>query len=1125
MPLVKQQVPPDTLGQSRRFFSFILDETGACVYANELFQAQTGKICTGSAGHSFFADQQAFQRVFHACLKGEIKLAELSLITTENKTIPVQWEFLPCSYGEKKLNCVQAVGYAASQEKERDSKTVSELKIYDENLEGIWVFEMEKPITISAPPDEILEHFKNHSYMSECNDALAAMYGFEDVRRLVGARLTQLIDFSDQSRVNNLLRFIKNGLRSTLVETREFNRYGDTRYFLNNMEGIIENGIVRRVRGIQVDITPLRQAEENMRQLAMLVENVSDIILSQDTDRNIVSWNKAAEKALGWTAQEMMGKQAGQVLKYEFTNCTYEEFIDTLRQKGEWQGEVAVTNRWGNKMTLLNSVSRIFCKNGRLRGYVTVGKDITEKKQAEQRLLNSEVFYRNMISESLDGILLTDEKGIVQFVSPSVTRILGYTPDDLMQRQMFTYVHAEDEELAIKSFANEINYVPETAHINIRLKHKQGHYVWCLVRGHNMLSNPFVKKVIIYFADNTLHLKAEEDLAASVRQLQRQAIILNSVSDVILTTGFDRVISSWNKVAENITGISENDAVGHFLGEVLKIDAYPYTMEQVVDLVIKNGIWHGEISITGSDREKKYLLQTFSLLYDNRNEAIGLLGVGKDITERKAVEKQILQSELFYRSLTANSLDGILLTDEQGKIRYCGASAPAVSGYREEDLLGKQIFDFIHPDDIPLSRKAFLDEVRGMKTLKLLVIRLRHASRGWVWCKVRGHNLLHDSVLHSLVIYFSDDTVRKEMEDHLKESESRFRNLIQNISLGIIMQNEKSEVLLFNRAALTMLGLTEEQIKGRTLYDHEWNMIQEDGTPLQREELPSTMAMRLKKPVRDVIAGILRPGFTEPLWLLLNAEPTMDEHNEVLHVICTFADVTEQRKLAQQLLEQEVTRQKLITQATIDGQEKERQEIGKELHDNINQHLTTARLYLEVASEKSEGELREMIRLAHKNLTDIVDEIRRLSQSLVPSTLGDLGLTESIQDLCDGLARTHSYEVRFQHRQFDESAIPANIKLMVFRIIQEQISNIIRHAQAGAITICLQSDAENLVFSVADNGKGFDPLTTKKGLGLSNISNRASLFGGKVSIHAAPGKGCTITVSVPVSQFGSPSNY
>jgi len=205
-----------------------------------------------------------------------------------------------------------------------------------------------------------------------------------------------------------------------------------------------------------------------------------------------------------------------------------------------------------------------------------------------------------------------------------------------------------------------------------------------------------------------------------------------------------------------------------------------------------------------------------------------------------------------------------------------------------------------------------------------------------------------------------------------------------------------------------------------------------------------------------------------------------------------------------------------LIQPTIYGQQKERQEIGRELHDNISQYLTTTRLYLEVAKEKAEGEMLTMINQAHQGLLQMINEIRQLSQSLIPPSLSDIGLKESIQDLCTGLKNTHAFNINFKYSHFNEILLPDNMKLMLFRIIQEQINNIIRHAHADSITIKLETSKGWLSLSVADNGKGFDLKTVKKGHGFDNISNRADLFRGKLKIDTAPEKGCTIYVTIPL---------
>ncbi|HRF18842.1 MAG TPA: PAS domain S-box protein, partial [Chitinophagaceae bacterium] len=139
-------------------------------------------------------------------------------------------------------------------------------------------------------------------------------------------------------------------------------------------------------------------------------------------------------------------------------------------------------------------------------------------------------------------------------------------------------------------------------------------------------------------------------------------------------------------------------------------DYFPFTHDQVAEIVFKEGIWKGEVSFTGSDKEKKYLLHTISLLRDEHGVAIGLLGVGKDITERKKAEASLQKSELFYRNLISNSLDGIIMTNAEGVITYSGPSVTHVSGFKPENLLGRYVLEFVHPDDKDQAKKAFAEE-------------------------------------------------------------------------------------------------------------------------------------------------------------------------------------------------------------------------------------------------------------------------------------------------------------------------------------------------------------------------------------------------------------------------------
>jgi PAS domain S-box-containing protein len=489
----------------------------------------------------------------------------------------------------------------------------------------------------------------------------------------------------------------------------------------------------------------------------------------------------------------------------------------------------------------------------------------------------------------------------------------------------------------------------------------------------------------------------------------------------------------------------------------------------------------------------------------------------RSIPDPKKADEKLQQSELFYRNLIADSLDGMVLTDNTGIISFSSASVKKILGYEPEELEGKNIFDFMHPDDRPRGWTAFVNQVGDTPVAKFINARVSKKTGEWLWCMIRGHNMFDNPHVGAMLVYFCDDTLRMNAEMTLIEGDKRFRQLINNLSLGVILLNGKGEMLICNQACFDIFNISGDSLTGTNLFSHSWNVTYENGDSMPVAEYPVTVAMRLKKNVKDAVLCVGRNDLSYT-WLLVNAEPVLDEQEQVRYIICSFQDITEQKRLSGQLIEQEIQRQKQLVQATIDAQEKERKEIGRELHDNISQHITTTRLYLEVAMEKAGGEVLSLITQAHKGLQDTVNEMRQLSQSLVPPSLSDIGLVESVEDLCSPLKNTHAFRIEFFHHDFNETILPDNMKLMLFRIIQEQINNIIRHAHATAIHIGLETIEGSVILSVSDNGKGFDPVKVKRGLGLSNMGNRADLFGGTLKIDTTPGKGCSIRVLIPLSR-------
>jgi signal transduction histidine kinase len=226
-------------------------------------------------------------------------------------------------------------------------------------------------------------------------------------------------------------------------------------------------------------------------------------------------------------------------------------------------------------------------------------------------------------------------------------------------------------------------------------------------------------------------------------------------------------------------------------------------------------------------------------------------------------------------------------------------------------------------------------------------------------------------------------------------------------------------------------------------------------------------------------------------------------------------DISERKRLEKELLANELEHQKAINQATVDSQEQERSEIGKELHDNVNQVLTTTKLYLDLA--RSNPELKdELIEKSTKNILSVINEIRQLSRSLMNPSIGDLGLIDSIHDLIENINLTRKLHVSLKADPVIEDLLDKSQKLTVFRIIQEGLNNAIKHSKATLVTINFAFQNNTAEVIIEDNGIGFNVQTVKKGAGLKNIQNRIYLIGGWHAIKSKPGAGSKLVINFPI---------
>jgi len=348
-----------------------------------------------------------------------------------------------------------------------------------------------------------------------------------------------------------------------------------------------------------------------------------------------------------------------------------------------------------------------------------------------------------------------------------------------------------------------------------------------------------------------------------------------------------------------------------------------------------------------------------------------------------------------------------------------------------------------------------------------------------------------------LSCFARDITEEKLTEQKAEMNEIRFRSMIEKGTDIIVVVNNEGSIAYTSPSIEHYFGITDAENLGKNAFDY-----------IHPEDLP-----RLVETFMEVLSSPGKPIFVQARAQALGSRLIWVEGivtnllgvEGVNGIVCNFRDVTERKEI-----------EKKIMQASIDAQEREREEIGRELHDNVNQILTTARLYLETIHE-TPSEQETIIRRSSEIITTAIEEIRKLSRNMTQSFYKEIGLKLSIEDLLENIRQLpERISVSFDFFLPAEPALDDKLKTTLYRIVQEQLNNVLKHAAASSIQVSLREEGETIFLRIIDDGAGFDTRKRREGIGINNITSRAELYNGQVHIESSPGKGCMLTVNFPV---------
>ncbi len=242
-----------------------------------------------------------------------------------------------------------------------------------------------------------------------------------------------------------------------------------------------------------------------------------------------------------------------------------------------------------------------------------------------------------------------------------------------------------------------------------------------------------------------------------------------------------------------------------------------------------------------------------------------------------------------------------------------------------------------------------------------------------------------------------------------------------------------------------------------------------------------------------------------------------DENGKPVRLIGAMQDITSERILQQALTNKQIIKHQQAAQGLMHVQEQEKQVLGDQLHENINQMLATIKLFIDHALE-NKAERENLLKESSGYLNAVIQEIRKLHHDLVPLPLDFYTLTHLLDEEAENIQNNYNIDVTVNHAGFDETLLGKEMKLMIFRIVQEQLENIRLHSKATAANIKLSQQNDTFILTIADNGQGANlSASFSEGIGFKSIRNRVAVYNGTCSINSVKGKGFLLTISVPLS--------
>lgn len=614
-------------------------------------------------------------------------------------------------------------------------------------------------------------------------------------------------------------------------------------------------------------------------------------------------------------------------------------------------------------------------------------------------------------------------------------------------------------------------------------------------------------------------------LVSSNRRFRRERDFSTSIVDtnpaLIIVLDRQGRILRFNKSCERLSGYSTDEMLGHSFAELCLVPETEFSGDEKVFVIQKEKVpRYFESDWTGKDGSKHSIAWSAVELEETVGQVKWIIS-GIDITERKRIEAELSESRMRLELALDGSEGG--LWDIEFKPQdpphsipdniYLSPRLKGFIGYQDDELPNslEAWHQKILPEDLPMVNKKAKDHLSGNSELYEVQHRIRHKNGSIRWIFSRGRINRDDRgnpVRWTGVDW--DITLRKQAEEALHESEERLRTVMEKLPSGIVVLIE-GRFEYANPAFCKLTGYSNEELYGKLVVDHLH--------PNDREK------------ARNRIDNLMKDGeeFLSE-YNLMNRDgksiPIEVYSRKIFYygksaLLSNVRDITE-RKVAEKAIEKYQMQLQSLSSHLQSVREKERASVAREIHDELGQELSTVLLYigwLEKHGEEGKQPWKERLKSTADLVESTIKKVQRISSELRPSLLDNLGLLAAMEWHAKEFTKKMGIpcKVHIGNRKIN---LNKEISITIFRIFQESLTNILRHAKATEVNVSLSVKSGRLFLEISDNGVGIteDQKHHPESFGLLGIQERVRALKGEFSIQGIPQKGTSLSINIPIEQ-------